>query len=72
MNIEYILTKDKQLRLIAFFKNSLDATGGILGRRNRQGISLSYKHDFDRLFARKEDVIFVPSPDSLQKKASGD
>lgn len=73
VNIEYILTKDKQLRLIAFFKNSLDATGGILGRRNRQGISLSYKHDFDRLFARKEDVIFAPSPpDSLQKKTNGD
>jgi hypothetical protein len=69
VNIEYILTKDKQLRLIGFLKNSLDATGGILGRRNRQGASLSYKHDFDRLFAKKEDIIFAPPPlDTTSKK----
>ncbi len=72
VNIEYILTKDKQLRLIAFFKNSLDATGGILGRRNRQGLSISYKHDFDKLFAKKEDIIFLPPPDSTQKKPGGE
>ncbi len=69
INVEWILSSDKQLRLIFFAKNNLDATGGILGRRNRQGASLSYKHDFDRLFAKKEDIIFAPPPtDTLHKK----
>jgi hypothetical protein len=69
INLEWILTSDKQLRLIFFAKNNLDATGGILGRRNRQGASLSYKHDFEKLFARKEDIIFAPPPpDTTDKK----
>jgi hypothetical protein len=73
INVEWILTNDKQLRLIFFAKNNLDATGGILGRRNRQGLSLSYKHDFDKIFAKKEDVIFAPPPkDTTNKKPSGD
>ena len=62
ITVEYILTKDKQFRLIFFVKNNLDASGGILGRRNRQGASISYKHDFDKLFSKKEDMILTPPP----------
>lgn len=48
LNIEFLLTKDKKLRAILFNRNSLDINGGALGRRNRQGASISYRKDFDK------------------------
>jgi hypothetical protein len=51
LNIEFILTKDRKLRAIVFNRNSLDIIGGSMGRRNRQGVSISYRKDF-------EDFIF--------------
>lgn len=53
-NIEFILTKDRKLRAIIFNKNSLDISGATFGRRNRQGISISYRQDFDYLFSKKK------------------
>ncbi|MGI9137941.1 MAG: translocation/assembly module TamB domain-containing protein, partial [Sediminibacterium sp.] len=47
VNIEFILTKDRKLRAIIFNRNSLDINGSSLGRRNRQGVSISYRKDFD-------------------------
>lgn len=47
LNIEFILTKDRKLRAIIFNRNSLDISGTNLGRRNRQGLSISYRKDFD-------------------------
>lgn len=60
LNVELMLTKDKRLRAIVFSKNSLDISGSTLGRVNRQGVSLSYKKDFDRLFALKPKEIKIP------------
>ena len=47
LNIEFILTKNRKLRAIIFNRNSLDINGGSLGKRNRQGVSISYRKDFD-------------------------
>lgn len=47
VNIEFVLTKDRKLRAIVFNRNSLDIIGGSMGRRNRQGISISYRKDFE-------------------------
>ncbi len=47
LNIEFVLTKDKKLRAIVFNRNSLDIIGGSMGRRNRQGVSISYRKDFE-------------------------
>jgi len=47
LNIEFILTKDRKLRAIVFNRNSLDIIGGNMGRRNRQGVSISYRKDFE-------------------------
>lgn len=47
VNIEFILSKDRKLRAILFNRNSLDINGSSLGRRNRQGASISYRRDFD-------------------------
>lgn len=47
LNIEFILTRNRKLRAIIFNRNSLDITGSSFGRRNRQGISISYRQDFD-------------------------
>ena len=48
LNIEFILTRDRKLRAIIFNRNSLDINGSSLGRRNRQGVSISYRKDFDK------------------------
>ena len=49
LNIEFIISKDRKLRAIVFNRNSLDINGGSLGKRNRQGVSISYRKDFDEI-----------------------
>ncbi|MCU0336926.1 MAG: hypothetical protein MUF12_03610, partial [Sediminibacterium sp.] len=56
-NLELILSRDRKLRAIIFVKNNLDISGTSIGRRNRQGVSISYKQDFNRFFGKKEDEI---------------
>ncbi len=60
LNIEIVLSKDRKLRGIIFSKNSLDISGSNFGRRNRQGASISYRQDFESIFAKKEEIIEVP------------
>ncbi len=48
LNVEVVLSKDKKLRALIFSKNSLDISGSNLGKRNRQGIGISYKKDFEK------------------------
>lgn len=68
-NIKFILTKDRKLSAIVFTKNSLDISGSTFGRRNRQGVSISYRRDFDELFAKKPDPLEIKNPaDSTQKE----
>jgi len=50
VNVEIILSQDRKLRAIIFSKNSLDISGVNFGRRNRQGVSISYRQDFEKLF----------------------
>ena len=49
LNIEFIISKDRKLRAIIFNRNSLDINGSALGKRNRQGVSISYRKDFDEI-----------------------
>ena len=46
ISIQFILSRDRKLRAIVFKKNSLDVSSGIIGRRIRQGVSMSYSFDF--------------------------
>ena len=48
LNVEFVLTQDKKLRALIFSKNSLDISGANLGKRNRQGVGISYKKDFEK------------------------
>jgi TamB, inner membrane protein subunit of TAM complex len=43
--VEYILSKNGQLRIVGFQKTSVDAT---IGQRNRTGVRLSYQKEFDK------------------------
>jgi hypothetical protein len=71
VNIEFILSRDRKLRLIIFNKTSLDISGASFGRRNRQGVSISYRKDFEKLFGNKEDNIeFKPVADSTPNKGN--
>ncbi len=53
---EWLLSPDGRVRVVGFRRTSIDQ---VLGQRNRQGISLSYKKDFDifpkQLFSRDTD-----------------
>ncbi len=62
VNIEFILSRDKKLRLIVFNKSSLDFTGSTFGIRKRQGVSISYRKDFETLFGNKEKDMAVKGP----------
>jgi len=62
VNIEFVLTTDRKLRAIVFSKNSLDISGSSFGRINRQGVSISYRQDFEKLFGTKKEAIKVAIP----------
>lgn len=62
ITIEFVLTTDRKLRAVIFSKNSLDISGSNFGRRNRQGASISYRQDFEKLFGTKKELIKVQPP----------
>lgn len=64
LTVEIILSKNRQLRAIIFSRNNLDITQGAVGRRNRQGVSISYRRDFDKLFGSKPKDVEVAKEDS--------
>ena len=52
LTVEIILSKDRKVRAIVFSRNNLDITASTVGRRNRQGASISYRKDFYNFFAK--------------------
>lgn len=56
VSAEFILTNDKKLRAIIFSKSSLDISKTAIGRRNRQGIGLSYSRDWGKVPPLKRPV----------------
>lgn len=52
INIEWLLNKDGSLRVVGFNRTSVDLT---FGQRNRSGVKLSYRKDFDKLFLSREE-----------------
>lgn len=52
INIEWLLNKDGTLRVVGFNRTSVDLT---FGQRNRSGVKLSYRKDFDKLFLTREE-----------------
>ncbi len=54
VSVQIILSKDRKLRAVVFNRSSLTVAGstsatGSLGRSTRQGVSLSYTKDFEKL-----------------------
>ncbi len=71
ISVQIILSKDRKLRAIIFNHSSLGATNtGTIGRVTRQGISISYTKDFDKLFGGSNDVYFpaTSASDSLTQR----
>ena len=69
LTVEIILSKDRKIRAIIFSRNNLDISSGAqsVGRRSRQGASISYRKDFERLFSppketptEKRDTVPAP------------
>lgn len=46
ISIEWMLNKDGSIRVVGFNRSSIDAT---IGQRNRSGVQLSYRKNFNRL-----------------------
>jgi hypothetical protein len=46
INIEWSLNKDGSLKVVGFNRTSIDLAQG---QRNRSGVKLSYRKDFDRI-----------------------
>ena len=60
ISVEWLLNKDGALRVVGFNRTSIDLT---IGQRNRSGISLSYRKDFNRLsdiFTKKKTKTGAP------------
>lgn len=57
---EWLLTKDGKVRVVGFRRTNIDVT---LGQRNRQGISLTYRTDFDKL-----SELFAPSEEKKRRR----
>lgn len=74
VSVEFVIIKgnsrNERLGALVFSKSSPDAISNqTFGKVNRQGVGLSYKRDFERLFAKKEEEIKVkPTIDSTNKK----
>jgi hypothetical protein len=65
ISVQVILTKDRKLRAIVFNKSSLDVNvaSAALGRTTRQGVSLTYTKDFEKIFGNKpKDSTKVKAP----------
>ena len=56
LTVEIVLSKDRKVRAIIFSRNNLDVTQSAVGRRNRQGASISYRKDFEGLFSTPKAI----------------
>ncbi len=73
ISAQIILSKSGNLKAIVFNRSSLDVYGGAIGRRTRQGVSISYSMDIDSdklygdkprtLKSQRKDIEFDPSTD---------
>lgn len=63
IRVEFILNKNKKLRLTTFYTDNIDLTT-VNGKRNQTGVSLSYRTDFDSLSLKK---LLAPK---IKKKGS--
>jgi hypothetical protein len=56
VNVEFVLNQSRRLKLIVFRRNSFGVgQNSSIVKRNRTGVSLSFSHEFDKFFHRKED-----------------
>lgn len=46
LSVEWLLNTDGSIRVVGFYRTSIDAT---VGQRNRSGIQLTYRKDFNKL-----------------------
>lgn len=63
IRVEIVLSRDRKLRAVVFNKSSMDVGSGTttgIGRRNRQGVSISYTRDFEKIFGDKPKEQKMP------------
>jgi hypothetical protein len=72
ISVQFILSKDRKLRAIVFNRSSLDVTTGTaIGRRTRQGVSISYSFDFPKDEKPPAIADTTGQPEAHVKDSSG-
>ncbi len=65
ITIEWLLSKDGSIRVVGFNRTSIDITSG---QRNRSGVQLSYRKDFNRLSDIFKSRKRIEQEDSLRNR----
>jgi len=67
ISVQFVLSADRKLRMVVFNKSSIDAQVGIIGRKTRQGVALSYTKDFpkEKIPANRQQNQPVVKPDAV-------
>lgn len=55
VQVELILTKNGRVRVVGFNRTNYD----LIGQRNRTGVSLAYRRDFDKISKLIADILFL-------------
>jgi hypothetical protein len=69
LTVDIILSQDRRLRAIVFSRNNLDISSGDVGRRNRQGVSISYRRDFPNVITETKPAAAVKPEAEKPKNA---
>jgi hypothetical protein len=69
ISVQIILSRDRKLRAIIFNHSSIGygGTAGAIGRVTRQGISISYSRDFDKLFGKDDSIRFTDDTEQVTR-----
>lgn len=64
VQVEWILTKNGRIRVVGFNRTNYD----LVGQRNRTGLSLAYRRDFDKISKLITNILFLEFTGNRKRK----
>ncbi len=65
VQVEWVLTKNGRVRVVGFNRTNYD----LVGQRNRTGLSLAYRRDFDKISKIIANILFLEFTGSRKRKS---
>lgn len=65
VQVEWILTKNGRIRVVGFNRTNYD----LVGQRNRTGLSLAYRRDFDKISKLIANILFLEFTGKRNRKS---